>query len=140
MSRCEAIASALDITGEWHGTFAYPRDYGPATPFLAKIEEQGGVFSGSIVEPDIFHDTGATLEARMSGHRDGRSIDFTKSYLGQRYGYENPVDYVGQLSVDGLSIVGVWSLLEHNGTFEMHRDRAAQATESIEIGETVPIR
>lgn len=76
----------------------------------------------------------------MTGHRAGRSIDFTKTYLGQRYGYENPVDYVGQLSEDGLSIFGVWSLMEHNGTFEMHRDQAVQANESIEIEETAPVR
>ena len=58
----------------------------------------------------------------MVGHRSGRSVDFTKTYLRNEDGYENPVDYVGQLSEDGLTITGVWSLLEWNGEFEMTRE------------------
>lgn len=55
----------------------------------------------------------------ISGHRSGRSVDFTKIYIDPPQGYENPVDYVGQMSRDGMTVTGMWSLAEMNGTFEM---------------------
>jgi hypothetical protein len=114
-----------DLSGTWHGTYTYPANKGPATPFLATIEENGRAFSGTIIEPDIFYRQG-TIEAAISGHRSGTSVDFVKSYSGGTVGYENPVDYVGRLSGDGLMITGVWSLLDFDGSFEMERDAAAE--------------
>ncbi|TMM46227.1 hypothetical protein [Qipengyuania marisflavi] len=127
----------LDLTGQWHGTYTYPRNYGPATPFLATIEDQAGSLFGSIIEPDAFHGSQETMEAAIAGHRAGRSVDFTKTYRGQQFGYENPVDYVGQLSSDGLSVSGVWSLIEHNGTFEMFREISLSAQVEDEASEEV---
>lgn len=88
------------------------------------------MLTGRIIEPDAFHGTNATLEAQLAGHKDGYGVDFTKTYVGKPFGYENPVDYVGRLSPDGLSITGIWSLVEANGAFEMHRDTTANAEES----------
>ncbi len=73
-----------------------------------------------------------TISAVLSGTHAGSSVDFTKTYPGGEWGYENPVDYVGQLSSDGLSITGMWSLLDMNGAFEMHRD----AAEEIKLSRT----
>lgn len=53
-------------------------------------------------------------------------------------GYENPVDYVGQLSGDGMVVSGVWSLFDINGTFEMHREEQVAAMEKAETAQTVP--
>ena len=127
----------LDLSGRWDGTFAYPSGVGPVTPFLAEIIEQGGTLSGSILEPELAHGSGEAISAVLSGHRAGTAVDFTKTYRGQRLGYENPVDYVGTLSADGLRIAGVWSLLHLDGTFEMHRDARQAAMEEREGEETI---
>lgn len=114
------MADPLDLTGKWDGVFTYPSGSGPTTPFVADIIEEAGAFSGATIEPDLYKDISA--KARITGHRSARSVDFTKVYPGRRDGYANPVDYVGQLSEDGLVITGVWSLLRWNGTFEMTRE------------------
>lgn len=79
-----------------------------------------------------------TIGAMISGHRSGRSVDFTKTYIDPPQGYENPVDYVGQMSRDGMTVTGMWSLAEMNGTFEMHREERATETQEAETAETVP--
>ena len=127
------------MTGQWHGTFTYPRNLGPATPFLATIVENAGSLSGSVIEPDAMYRSGRTMEAVLAGHRGGRAVDFTKQYEGQAFGYENPVDYVGQLAADGQSVTGVWSLLDMNGTFEMFRDVEAEKVEEREEAVEVPV-
>ncbi|NQX94653.1 MAG: hypothetical protein HRT64_07020 [Erythrobacter sp.] len=114
------MADPLNLTGKWDGVFKYPQDYAPVTPFLAEIVEEAGAFSGATIEPDLYKASPA--DARITGHRSGRSVDFTKTYVGRWQGYQSPVDYVGQLSEDGLTITGVWSLKEWNGTFEMTRE------------------
>lgn len=118
-------ADPLDLTGTWHGTYTYPANAGPATPFLATIKESGGGFAGFIIEPDAFFGQG-TIQAALTGHRAGCAVDFVKTYAHGTHGYDHPVDYVGRLSSDGLFISGVWSLLEFDGTFEMERDAASE--------------
>ena len=130
--------SPLDLTGQWHGTYAYPGGIGPATPFIADIVENGGSFTGGIIEPDTVHGTGDTLAAQLAGHRGGHAVDFTKTYNGQRTGYENPVDYVGRLSADGMSIEGVWSLGAMNGTFEMQRELEIKEPKELEAEVEAP--
>ncbi len=78
------------------------------------------------------------MGAVIAGFRSGRAVDFTKTYQGSASGYENPVDYVGRLSPDGMIVTGVWSLLEWNGTFEMHRDAPGGEAQEAETQETVP--
>jgi hypothetical protein len=41
----------LNMTGMWEGTFAYPGYEGPTTPFVARIEEEAGSLTGTIMEP-----------------------------------------------------------------------------------------
>ncbi|MFN6934121.1 MAG: hypothetical protein ACK4NZ_03095 [Tsuneonella sp.] len=116
----------LNLTGTWHGTFTYPSNAGPATPFLATIEELSGHFQGTIIEPDAIYGQG-TIHAALSGHRAGAAVDFVKTYTAAPLGYENPIDYVGQVSADGLRVKGVWSLLDFDGSFEMERDKITEA-------------
>ena len=127
------------MTGQWHGTFSYPRDLGPATPFLATIVDSGGSLSGTIIEPDAMYRTGRTMDASLAGHRSGRGVDFTKAYHGQAFGYENPVDYVGQLAADGQSVTGVWSLLDMNGTFEMYREALVEEVDERQAEVAEPV-
>ena len=110
-----------DLTGQWWGDYAYPGQAGPKTPFIARIEDREGHFTGTIMEPDMFG-TGF-VEATLTGHRRGGAVDFVKVYGARApVGYDRPVDYVGRLSDDGLMIRGVLSLLDLDGTFEMHRE------------------
>lgn len=120
----------MNVSGQWWGQFSYPRHEGPTTSFLARLEDHGGRLSGTIIEPNIITPD-STIEAFLTGIRHGTSVDFVKTYGPPApYGYEHPVDYVGSLSDDGNTIKGVWSLLEFDGTFEMHRE--AEAGEDIE--------
>lgn len=124
-------SNPLDLTGQWHGTFRYPLSAGPDTPFIAKIAERNCCVEGSIIEPNEFYATEAAV-ATIAGHRAGLSVDFTKIYHGAGAEYDNPVDYVGQLSPDGMSVTGVWSLLDWDGTFEMFREAVIEDATAAE--------
>ena len=131
------MADAHDLTGEWHGDFSYPAHEGPTTPFVARLEERGGQLTGTIIEPH--HTTGATIAAHIAGLRRGSAVDFTKTYPASGEDYATPVDYVGQVSADGDTVTGVWSLLHLDGQFEMRRERGmAEARESA-VGEEAPV-
>jgi len=122
---------AASLTGEWSGTYAYPARAGPTTPFVARIQDQGGALSGTIIEPTA--GDGPPLEATISGLTHDGLVDFTKTYAaGAPEGYETPVDYVGRLFDDGTVIRGVWSLLNLDGTFEMHREAADETPAAAE--------
>ena len=126
----------LNMTGLWEGAYAYPAYQGPTTPFVAHIEDVDGALSGSIIEPNTIGFASDELEAMVAGSRTGRAVDFTKTYDGSSDA-AHAVDYVGQLSEDGDSVTGVWSLGELDGTFEMRRERAweelAVTEEAVEL-------
>jgi hypothetical protein len=128
----------LNMTGMWEGTFAYPAFEGPTTPFVVHIADVDGVLSGSIIEPNTIGYASDELEALLSGNRQGRAVDFTKTYDGSSDA-AHAVDYVGQLSDDGDSVTGVWSLAELDGTFEMHRERAWEELAVTEAAEELPV-
>lgn len=132
------MAGPADISGLWMGSFAYPGGHGPTTPFLAKIEDNDGALSGSIVEPNMMGASSPELQSVLSGSRDGTAVDFTKLYDGASDA-AHAVDYVGRLSGDGNTISGVWSLEEVDGSFEMHREavweeRVGEGAEVVRIG------
>ena len=122
------------MTGMWEGTFAYPAYQGPTTPFVARIAEESGVLGGTIMEPNTMGPSTDELEAVLTGSRDGRSIDFIKTYDGSSDA-AHAIDYVGQLSEDGNLVTGVWSLAEFDGTFEMRREIAWEEVLSVEAEE-----
>ena len=113
--------SRINLSGLWMGSYSYPGGWGPTTPFLARLEDHDGRLSGTIMEPNMIGPSSDTLEAVLSGSRDGQSVDFTKLYDGASDA-AHAVDYVGRLSGDGNSIAGMWSLHDLDGTFEMHRE------------------
>ena len=124
--------AATDLSGLWLGHFAYPGGQGPVTPFVARIEEAEGLLTGTTIEPNTIAPGGAELEALLHGSRKGRAVDFVKTYDGAAEA-AHAVDYVGQVSADGATITGVWSMEALDGTFEMHRELADDTT----AGETV---
>ena len=128
----------LNMTGLWEGAFAYPAYGGPTTPFVAHIDDVDGSLSGSIIEPNTMGFASDELEAVLAGNRESRAVDFTKTYDGSSDA-AHAVDYVGQLSDDGDSVTGVWSLGALDGTFEMHRDRAWEELAVTESAEELPV-
>lgn len=108
------------LTGAWSGYYAYPHPFGPTTPFLARLDDEGGRLGGETLEPARFGGAGPR-PASISGSTHAGMVDFTKTYANPSFGYSSPIDYVGRVSEDGKSITGVWSLPHENGTFEMHR-------------------
>jgi hypothetical protein len=117
------------------GSFSYPSSLGPTTPFLAKLEDDGGSLRGTTIEPNTIGNESDQLEAIISGSRSGNAVDFTKVYDGASDA-AHAVDYVGQLSGDGNSISGVWSLAETDGTFEMHREAVWEESTEEEVAVT----
>jgi hypothetical protein len=135
------MAEEINLSGLWLGSFSYPANVGPTTPFLASLEDDNGRLGGSIVEPNMMGTSSDQLQAVLSGSRQGRAIDFTKAYDGASDA-AHAVDYVGQLSGDGNVITGVWSLADMDGPFEMYREAVWEELEGEEaevIGlETAP--
>jgi hypothetical protein len=115
------VGKSLNISGLWMGSYSYPSGRAPTTPFLARIEDDGGALSGTIIEPNTMGPSSDSLESILSGSRQGHAVDFTKTYDGASDA-AHAVDYVGRLSEDGNTISGVWSLAELDGTFEMYRE------------------
>jgi hypothetical protein len=109
------------MTGLWEGTYAYPGHQGPTTPFVARIAEEGGALTGSILEPNTIGFSSEELQSALNGAREGEAVDFIKTYDGASDA-AHAVDYVGRLSPDGNLVTGVWSLAEFDGTFEMRRE------------------
>ena len=127
-----------DLSGEWDGRFSYPAGKGPETPFRASIEHTSNHFTGTIEEPDL-HGAGSAALATIVGVCSGGSVDFTKTYRRAAWGYENPVDYVGQISGDGMRSAGMWSLHDMNGRFEMIRRAKAKREEERLEESVVPL-
>ncbi|HEY7809549.1 MAG TPA: hypothetical protein VIA98_04120 [Allosphingosinicella sp.] len=129
------MSDRLNISGLWMGHYAYA--FGAAVPFLARVEDANGALSGTIIEPNTMGCSTDSLEAILSGSRQGSAVDFTKAYDGASDA-AHAVDYVGRLSGDGNSITGVWSLADADGSFEMHREAVWEEAERQEA-EVVPI-
>ena len=128
----------INVSGLWLGSYSYPAGMAPSTPFMARLEDDGGSLTGTTVEPNRMGHSSDTLQARLSGSRQGSAIDFTKMYDGESDA-AHAVDYVGRLSGDGNTISGVWSLADVDGTFEMHREAvweevAGTEAEVVRIG------
>lgn len=127
-----------DMTGMWHGAYAYPAYRGPTTPFVANLVETGGSLSGTILEPNMMSHESDELEAVIAGARAGDAVDFIKTYNGTG-DVAHSVDYVGKLSAGGATVTGVWSLGPLDGTFEMHRDISLVAPIEREEATVLPI-
>ena len=123
------MSKSLNLSGLWMGHYAY--GFGGAVPFLARIEDQDGALSGTIIEPNTMGSTSDSLEAILSGSRHGTAVDFTKAYDGASDA-AHAVDYVGRLSGDGATVSGVWSLADADGSFEMHREAVWEEAEGRE--------
>jgi hypothetical protein len=108
-----------DLSGVWYGRYA--ADHGEEdNGFIAHLEELGGVFSGTISEPD--RESGGIRRADVSGVREGATIRFVKQYDGTG-GWVHAVHYAGQVDVEGVEVAGSWIVEGLTGGFDMQRDK-----------------
>jgi hypothetical protein len=120
----------LNLSGAWDGVFCYPDvpEAGPTTPFLANVEDRGGVLSGTVIEPHEIHQ--ATVTASILGQRIGASVHFTKDYRSPDDLYRKTVFYFGSIAQGGETITGEWHIEEHwRGPFQMTRSTSHEATD-----------
>ncbi len=114
--------AALDLTGDWVGSFNYPRTLPPVV-FRATLDDDGGCLVGATVEPGRATRGGAglMLTATLQGRRDGRAVRFLKTYDAVTRNLD-AVRYEGQLSPDGSEIDGRWTIVgAWSGEFVMVR-------------------
>jgi hypothetical protein len=122
-------AESIDLTGVWHGLYAYPRFASPVY-FVATLIGGGSFVSGTTHEA-VTGSMGAplTLFATLDGGRSGSAVDFTKLYDGTG-GWSHSVAYEGLLNDAGDEIDGTWRLrADWSGRFLMIRSPGA--TESV---------
>jgi hypothetical protein len=122
-------ASARNLTGIWHGIYAYPIARAPVS-FVATLIDTASTVSGTTHEPcTIGGSPNETLYATLLGSRRNSTVAFVKTYDGAnpRYG---TVAYEGTLSPDGTEIEGRWTVPGNwSGKFLMIRP--AGKTEAV---------
>ncbi|MBN8658952.1 MAG: hypothetical protein J0M35_01205 [Candidatus Obscuribacter phosphatis] len=112
------------IAGSWLGKYGYQDDSDGST-FEAVFLESRGYIEGSIL------DDCSLGEAFVTGTFVYPNISFTKKY--RKPGLE-PVEYRGQMSADGQSLLGIWSIksqregfFDNRGTWTAFRDGTENA-------------
>jgi hypothetical protein len=129
--------SGGDLSGRWHGFYSYAGG-AHACAFEAELRDHGGEIVGISFEVAQFGPSpGAMLSASVEGRRNGRAVDFAKTYddVGLA-GYT--IHYAGTLAEGGNEIDGAWSIPgEHSGTFLMVREGGAEAEEERHAAEEV---
>ncbi len=121
-----------NLTGRWTGRYDYPND-ADAVPFEVLLDEQEGILSGDITEPNTFRrDMGAHLAATLIGDRSGFDVSFRKTYGGFDHG--DDLIYEGALNGALTRIDGVWrfpSEPDWRGRFMMVRAVELRAKRAV---------
>lgn len=128
-----------DLSGVWYGRY-FAISWGvPENGFIAHLEEEGGVVTGTITEPD---DTGTAdiRRAFADGSRSGSALEFTKQY-DPAGPLAHSVAYVGTVSDDGTEVTGEWRFSGYHGSFVMNREifRAEELDEEAAVDEDLVI-
>ena len=75
--------ASLNLSGLWHGRYAYPNNAQPPADFTATLTEIDGWLSGSIEEKaTLAAVAGMALKAALQGRRTGSSVTWLKLYDG----------------------------------------------------------
>lgn len=128
------MSDPREMSGVWYGRYVSTSD-AQDNGFIALLEEAGGVFSGSVSEPD---GRGGIRSASVAGRRSGGLIQFVKQYRGR---WNHAVFYEGQVDARGTVVSGVWRIDDGTtGGFDMQREKFS--TEELEerIEDSLEIR
>ena len=123
---------SLNLSGVWHGRYAYLIAR-PPVAFIATLTEIDGWVTGLVEEKGTAGEArGVTLTATVQGRRTDRAVTWLKLYDGA-YRLYDAVRYTGDINEDGTEISGRWSIPGNwSGTFLMIRPTGAGAKETIE--------
>lgn len=128
------MSDPREMSGVWYGRYtsnAGDQDNG----FIAVLEEAGGIFSGSISEPDA---RGGIRNASVAGRRSSGLIQFVKQYRGR---FSHAVFYEGQVDDQGTEANGKWRIDDGtNGGFSMQREKFSIEELEAEEEETLELR
>jgi hypothetical protein len=115
----EAAASTMDVSGRWSGVYT---EAGRETRFQLELQRgDGGAFTGSVSEQDIYGIGGGGFTAQVTGEVMANGVvRFTKTYPAGGP-VMRPVIYEGRLSNDGRIIAGSWDTGTLHGPFQMER-------------------
>jgi uncharacterized caspase-like protein len=108
------------LSGKWSGMYFYPNDVQAAVDFEMKVVHAAGDrLTATVKEPNTFGPNPAQephLYAKCKGTFDGaaRRLTWTKTYDGTD-GISHSVEYTGDLSEDGKSVEGTWTIKDENG-------------------------
>ncbi|MFS2111194.1 hypothetical protein ACCC88_16000 [Sphingomonas sp. Sphisp140] len=128
------MSDPRDMSGVWYGHYASSSG-SEHNGFIAVLEESGGVFSGSISEPD---GGGGVRRASVAGRRSGGLIQFVKQYRGRS---DDAVLYEGGVDDQGLQASGNWTIdLAAAGGFSMAREKFSIEELEAEIEEGIAVR
>lgn len=115
----EAQPARASLSGEWRGVYFQGPD-NEAIEFTARLTDQSGRITGTIIEPNMFGDASSYwLFSTLTGRVESATIRFAKTYDGTA-GQSHAVQYEGRVLSD-RRIIGVWSLAGASGQFEMGR-------------------
>lgn len=126
------MSDPRDVSGVWYGRYVSCDDH-QDNGFIAVLEESGGVFSGSITEPD---GQGGIRRASVAGRRSGAMLQFTKQYRGR---WNHAVLYEGQIDDRGAEATGNWKVDAAHGGFSMQREKFSAEELEDEIEEELEV-
>lgn len=126
------MSDPRDVSGVWYGRYVSRVDE-QDNGFIALLEEAGGVFSGSISEPD---GQGGVRQASVAGRRSGARIQFVKQYRGA---WSHAVFYEGTLDDRGTAASGNWKVEWLHGGFDMQREKFSAEELEEEIEEAIEL-
>lgn len=126
------MSEALSVAGQWDGQFAYPRDYEPEF-FQAALFEAESVIGGTITErAHASTEDSACFVALVSGTRQGRHVQFRKTYQTDRRNHV--VLYEGMLNEAGDEIEGTWIITgSWQGAFLMIRRKRDAVSNTVRV-------
>ncbi|MEP9357219.1 hypothetical protein [Sphingomonas sp. KR3-1] len=110
------MSDPREMSGVWYGRYV-SRGGQQDNGFIAVLEEAGGVFSGTISEPD---GQGGVRRATVAGRRSGTRIQFVKQYHGR---WNHAVFYEGGVDEQGTQASGNWKVETLVGGFSMQREK-----------------
>ena len=127
------MSESRDLTGVWYGRYVSHVDE-QDSGFIAVIEESGGVFSGTVSEPEY---GGGVRRATVAGRRSGAHVRFVKQYHGR---WTHAVLYDGIVDDQGTEVSGAWRVDWLEGGFSMQREKFSAEELEADIEESLELR
>jgi len=114
------------LSGYWAGLYKYSEPNWPEVKFDCELLQTGPSVTGHITEVDSFRPSGQfIMESLIEGQIHKRDFCFTKTYVTKSDYYNEPVEYVGKVSVSGNRISGRWHIGSVSGQFTLTRDKVS---------------